>query len=69
MRIASHGKTIPPASAPLQKIRPQQAADVMYEQTDPTVQGFNKRAPAWTLPPNRAALSKQWISAAALAYV
>uniref|UniRef100_A0A7S3QXA0 Uncharacterized protein n=2 Tax=Dunaliella tertiolecta TaxID=3047 RepID=A0A7S3QXA0_DUNTE len=69
MRAAADGKIIPPASAPLQKIRPMQAADVIYETPDPTVQGSHPRAPAWKLPPNRVAASRQWISAAALAYI
>ncbi|KAF5842234.1 hypothetical protein DUNSADRAFT_8633 [Dunaliella salina] len=69
MRAASDGKIIPPASAPLQKIRPMQAVDVVYEAPDPTVEGSHPRAPAWKLPPNRVAASRQWISAAALAYV
>lgn len=68
MRVCSDGNIIPPASAPLHKIRPINS-DVYYDQTEPEVQGKHARSPHWKLPPNRVAMSNHWISAAALAYV
>ena len=69
MRAVSDGRINPPASAPLAKICPSQAADVIYEVPQPEVEGRHTRSPAWCLPPNRTAMSKQWVSADALAYV
>lgn len=62
-------QVVPPASAPHSKIRPSQGADAVYDPVGETVQGHRHRAPSWQLPPNHTALSQQWISAAALAYV
>lgn len=73
LRINSVGSVVPPASAPLEKIRPSQAADVMYdvpyEGHHGPIQGHAHRSPSWSLPPNRAAQSKQWVSSAALYYL
>ncbi len=69
LRVVADGKVIPPASAPLAKIRPSQGADAFYEPPPDTVMGHHPRTPAWQLPPNHVALSKQWVSAAALAFI
>lgn len=56
---------IPPASGPL---RMGAGADVSYEPDD-TAMAHRHHSPAWKLPPNRNALSKQWVGSAALAYM
>ncbi|KAJ9531092.1 hypothetical protein QJQ45_000917 [Haematococcus lacustris] len=63
-------KVTPPASAPLHVVRPGQVVDKLdHDPADFLSQGHRPRSPSWQLPPNRAALSKQWVSAAALAYL
>jgi hypothetical protein len=69
LRVVADGRVIPPASAPLAKIRPSQAADVMYDAVPDTAVGHHTRAPAWQLPPNQTSLSRQWVSTLALAHV
>ncbi len=41
----------------------------VWLQVEYTTQGHHTRVPAWQLPPNRAALSRRWVSAAALTYL
>ena len=65
LRVMATDGVIPPASGPL---RMGQGADTTYEPDD-LVQGHRHRTPAWSLPPNRTALSKQWISTAAMEYL
>mmetsp|Transcript_22207 Transcript_22207/g.48492 ORF Transcript_22207/g.48492 Transcript_22207/m.48492 type:complete len:717 (+) Transcript_22207:152-2302(+) len=65
MRVMSKDGVTPPASGPL---RMGAGADALYLPDD-TVQGHRPRSPSWQLPPNRTALSKGWVSAAALTHL
>ncbi|KAG1676043.1 hypothetical protein FOA52_014908 [Chlamydomonas sp. UWO 241] len=65
MRAMSRDGVIPPASGPL---RMGAGADVSYEPQD-QVMAHRHKSPAWKLPPNRNALSSNWVSSAALAYI
>eukprot|EP00955_Chlamydomonas_euryale_P071742 361183-Chlamydomonas_euryale.AAC.1 len=62
MRAMSRDGVIPPCG------RASAGADATYEPCDAAM-AHRRKAPAWKLPPNRNALSKQWVASAALAYM
>lgn len=63
MRAISNPRITPPAAV---RIKP--STDLVYDY-DMAVEGHRGRKPAWGLPPNRNALSQQWMEAAATAYM
>lgn len=63
--MMSDGKVIPPAAV---AVLISAGADKIYDTHD-DAQAHRRRTPSWGLPPNRAALSKQWAATAATAYL
>jgi hypothetical protein len=57
------GKVIPPAAVSVLS-----AHDLTYS-PHWQAEAHRRRDPSWALPPNRSALSKQWIQAASTAYL
>ncbi|GFR44294.1 hypothetical protein Agub_g5505 [Astrephomene gubernaculifera] len=63
LRAMSQSNVIPPSSVAVRDLN-----DLTYNY-DVAVESHRPRQPAWALPPNRTALSKKWVAAAATAYL
>ena len=66
--LPNYSQVVPPASAPLAKIRPCQGGDAVLEHLDEAEESVRPRPPSWKLPANRLEQSRQWVKTAALAY-